>query len=92
MKLSLLAASLGSLATFVAAAPAPGNYVVHEKREVQTEKWARRSIKLNRDAIIPISIGLTQRNLENGYQYLMDVSDPESPNFGKHWSTKKVSY
>jgi len=90
MKLSILAA-LGSLAAFAVTAPAPGNYVVHEKRQVQTEKWTRRNINLNRDAIIPMSIGLKQRNLENGYQYLMDVSDPASPNFGKHWTTDKIA-
>jgi tripeptidyl-peptidase-1 len=89
MKLSLLATVLG-FATYASAAPAPSTHVVHEKREVQHDKWTRRSEKLNRDALIPMSIGLTQRNLENGYDFLMDVSHPESPNYGKHWSVEKV--
>jgi tripeptidyl-peptidase-1 len=91
MKLTVLAI-LGGFAAQALAAPAPVPYVLHEKRNIQSNKWTRRSdIKLNRDAIIPISIGLTQRNLENGYDLLMDVSHPESPNYGKHWSMEKVS-
>jgi len=90
MKLSLLAI-IGGFATYAAAAPAHAPYVVHEKRSTQTEKWSRRSdIKLNRDAIIPMSFGLVQSNLENGYDFLMDVSHPESKNYGKHWTMEKV--
>ena len=90
MKLTVLAI-VGGFAAQALAAPAPVPYVLHEKRELQTDKWTRNlDVKLNRDAVIPISIGLTQRNLENGYDLLMDVSHPESPNFGKHWSMEKV--
>jgi hypothetical protein len=89
MKLSILA-SLGYLVAYASAAPAHSPYVVHEKRELQVEKWSRRDLKLGRGVTIPMSIGLTQRNLENGHEFLMDVSHPESPNFGKHWSTEKV--
>lgn len=81
---------LGGLAAFASASPLK-SHVVHEKREVQTSKWTKRDVKLNRDALIPMSIGLTQRNLENGYEFLMDVSHPESENYGKHWSMEKVS-
>lgn len=90
MKLSILAV-VGGFAAYAAAAPAHSPYVVHEKRETTSEKWSRRSdIKLNRDAVIPMSFGLTQRNLENGYDFLMDVSHPKSKNYGKHWSMEKV--
>ncbi|KAE9370750.1 subtilisin-like protein [Stipitochalara longipes BDJ] len=91
MKLSALAIVSG-FAALAFAAPAPTSYVVHEKREVQTEKWSRRrDIKLNRDAVIPMSFGLAQRNLENGYDFLMDVSHPESKNYGKHWTMEKIA-
>ncbi|TVY68680.1 Tripeptidyl-peptidase sed1 [Lachnellula suecica] len=89
MKLTVLAI-VGGLAAQSLAAPAPVPYVLHEKREINTDKWTHRDIKLNRDALIPISIGLTQRNLENGYDLLMDVSHPESSNYGKHWSMEKI--
>jgi tripeptidyl-peptidase-1 len=88
MKASVLAIVVG-LAAYASAAPA-STHVVHERRVVQLDKWARRDIKLNRDAVIPMSIGLTQRNLDNGYDFLMDVSDPRSANYGKHWSFEQV--
>ncbi len=90
MKLYTLAVVCG-IAACALAAPASVN-AVHEKRENQLSKWSRRDVKLNRDATIPLSIGLTQRNLESGYEYLMDVSHPESANYGKHWSMDKVCY
>jgi tripeptidyl-peptidase-1 len=40
--------------------------------------------------ILPVRIGLAQNNLEKGHSYLMDVSDPRSPNYGKYWSTEEV--
>ena len=91
MKLSVLA-TVG-LVAYALAAPAPAPYVVHEKRERGLDQWTtRRDLKLNRDALIPLSIGLHQRNLDSGYSYLMDVSHPESSNFGKHWSFDKVTF
>ena len=35
-------------------------------------------------------IGLTQTNLEKGHDYLMEVSDPASPKYGKYWTAEKV--
>jgi tripeptidyl-peptidase-1 len=68
MKLSVLAFSAG-FAAFALAAPAPVSHAVYEKRETQMNKWSRRSdLKLNGDAIIPMSIGLTPRNLDSGYE------------------------
>ena len=91
MKLSVLATVAG-LVAYALAAPAPAPYVVHEKRERGLDQWTRRDLKLNRDALIPLSIGLVQRNLDSGYSYLMDISHPQSSNYGKHWSFDKVSF
>lgn len=91
MKFSTLSI-LSGLAVSAFAAPAPPTHVVHEKREHQLNKWSRRDVKLNRDAVIPMSIGLTQSNLDQGYEFLMDVSHPESKNYGKHWSMQKVAF
>jgi tripeptidyl-peptidase-1 len=89
MKVSLLALTVG-LVAYASAAPAKSAYVVHEKRETQHQQWSRRDVQLNRDAVIPLSIGLAQQNLDKGYEFLMDVSHPESPNYGKHWSMEKA--
>jgi hypothetical protein len=62
MKFSILAL-IGGIVTSSFAHPASPTHVVHEKREAQLDKWTKRNVKLNRDAIVPLSIGLTQRNL-----------------------------
>lgn len=87
MKLSV--ALIAGIAAFASAAPA-STHVVHEKREIDTARWVQSDVKLDRRAVIPMSVGLKQRNLENGYDYLMDVSDPKSKNYGKHWDSGKV--
>ena len=93
MKLVVLAVLSGLLAQAVAApAPAAVTHLVHERRDIDGSKWIRSDAKLRRDAILPMSIGLSQQNLHNGHDYLMDVSDPKSPNFGKHWSMDKVHH
>ncbi|MCJ1325415.1 hypothetical protein MMC10_002078 [Thelotrema lepadinum] len=40
---------------------------------------------------MPVRIGLSGSNLERGYEYLMDVADPASPNYGRHWTPEEVS-
>jgi tripeptidyl-peptidase-1 len=87
MKLSL-AIVIGLVAS-VTAAPTT-SYEVHEKREFTNPVWVPRDIELSKRATIPVSIGLTQQNLENGHEYLMDVSDPMSPNYSSHWTPERV--
>ena len=62
------------------ASPISSNSVVHEKRSIlSTTKGAR----VDENAIIPLRIGLKQTNLDHGYDAVMDVSEPTSPNYGK---------
>jgi tripeptidyl-peptidase I len=91
MKLSFFVA-LGGIAATISAVPATVPYTVHEKRDVlaSSSKWQQRDVKLDRRTTIPMSIALKQRNLESGPDFLMDVSNPKSANYGKHWSTEKV--
>ncbi|MCJ1395521.1 hypothetical protein MMC18_008407 [Xylographa bjoerkii] len=35
-------------------------------------------------------VGLIQKNLEKGHDLLMDISDPVSPNYAKHWTSEEV--
>jgi tripeptidyl-peptidase-1 len=68
--------SFAFLLTLIAAAQGIAVYshhVVHEKRvAVSSKKWVKRK-KLSPTAILPMRIGLSQRNLENGYDFLMDM-------------------
>lgn len=72
--------------------PRDVEYVIHEKRDQQHASSAltKRS-PVAGNAMLPFRIGLTQRGLEQGYDQLMDVSHPESKNYGKHWTAAEVN-
>lgn len=63
--------------------------MLHEKRAQPSEDWIRGG-KVSSDALLPVRIGLVQKNLDDGYGYLEDVSDPSSPSYGKYWSAQEV--
>jgi tripeptidyl-peptidase-1 len=81
---------VGYITSCVLAAPS-SRYVVHEKRDNIASHWTEREFEVDGRSVIPLSIGLAQQNLENGYDFLMDVSAPDSLNYGKHWSAEKVA-
>ena len=71
-------------------ASTPSSFVLHEKRDSVPSAWVKRSrAPLNTD--VPVRLGIAQRNRELGHDYLMDVSDPNSPNFGKHWTPQQIA-
>lgn len=72
-----------------AAGPQLSPRVLHESRSFAPLGWTpvRRANGLR----IPLKFGLAQPNLESIEEYLMDVSHPESPNYGNHWSPAKVA-
>ena len=72
MRSSLIAAALASFLTLCKAVPPPSTYAVHEKRTSVPRLWARGN-RVENDAILPIRIGMTQSNLENAEDHLMDV-------------------
>ena len=70
-------------------APAPSSHVVHEARDRIHPRWT----KLDRVAShmkLPMRIGLKQSNLDRADDFLEDISDPYSPNYGKHWTANEV--
>lgn len=78
-----------SLTSLAAGSPL-GSHVVHEKRNALPVAWTKHS-RAPKDTVLPVRIGLTQRNLEHADRFLDDISDPESPNFGKPSSPYLVS-
>jgi tripeptidyl-peptidase-1 len=68
----------------------PSRHVIHERRDRLPDQWKKHS-KLHPDSIVPLRIALKQNNLEKAHEYLMDVSDPKSLNYGKHWSVEQVA-
>ncbi|KAI1177804.1 peptidase S8/S53 domain-containing protein [Nemania sp. FL0916] len=88
---TLVAALASSAATTSLAAPSPSKgHVLHEKRDGKPHLWEKRD-RAARSQVLPIRIGLRQRNLENAERYIYEVSDPHSPNFGTHWTAEQVA-
>lgn len=91
MRLRLIAlCALAAGAIAASASHLEKRSVVHEKRHKLPHHWQRHA-RPHPASIIVLSIALTQRNLDEAYEFLMDVSHPASPNFGQHWSPKKVA-
>ena len=67
----------------------PSHHVIHEKRDSASTKWVKRGYP-DSTAVLPMRIGLTQSSVEHAHGHLMDVSEPTSPNYGKHWTSEKV--
>lgn len=82
--------SLSLLLAYAIAAPAPTSHVLHEKRSAEgTAAWLkRRSVPSGKS--LPVRIGMTQSNLDHGHDLLMDISNPESANYGKYHTAEEI--
>ncbi|KAG4417406.1 hypothetical protein IFR04_009475 [Cadophora malorum] len=79
-----------ALAVATSASPvASSGHLIHERRGNPPAKWARHS-RLHPTTVIPVRIGLAQQNLHRAEEFINQVSHPESPDYGKHWSPQKV--
>ncbi|KAJ5438830.1 Aorsin [Penicillium daleae] len=78
-----------AIAALSEAAPAPIKHVLHEKRERHGLDWVKGD-RVEGDAVLPVRIGLSQNNLDKGYDLLMDVSHPSSAKYGKYWTAEEV--
>lgn len=86
----MLIAALLASGAFAAPALSEVKHVLHEKRDSLPRGWAKTN-KLSSRSVIPIRIGLSQSNLDKFDDYIYSVSDPLSPDYGKHWSAKQVA-
>ncbi|VDC01711.1 unnamed protein product [Peniophora sp. CBMAI 1063] len=84
-------AGLLLLATSAFALSRRADHVLHERRAADpaARAWDR-TRKLEADRVLPLRIGLKQQNTHLVEDMLMDVSHPDSPNFGQHWSPERV--
>ncbi|KAF8827946.1 hypothetical protein HHX47_DHR4001018 [Lentinula edodes] len=65
-------------------------FVLHERRSRSPSGWVPER-KHDASAVLPIRFGLKQSNIQNLEEYLYDISDPDSSNFGKHWTPLEVA-
>ncbi|KAK6439473.1 hypothetical protein LTR95_004324 [Oleoguttula sp. CCFEE 5521] len=80
-----------SFAATVLSLSTPSSHVLHEKRHAEPKKW----IKLEpvaANARLPMRIGLTQSNIDNGVgaQLLEEISHPKSSRYGQHLSGEEI--
>lgn len=70
----------------------PRGYKLHERHHTGiVQGWVKRD-RVPRNATLPVRISLRQgREVEErGEKLLMDISDPKSPNYGKHMTAEEV--
>lgn len=72
------------------ASPVVAPHLIHEKRDSLPHGWVKR-YAVDGNAELPMRIALTQNNLHNAHDWLMDVSHPESDKYGRHWSAEDVA-
>lgn len=66
------------------------SHSLHERRSDIPDGWTRRDA-LDRRAVLPMRVGLKQRNLDMMSQWLSEVSHPRSKKYGQHWSAQEVA-
>ncbi|KAL7941112.1 peptidase S8/S53 domain-containing protein [Trichoderma barbatum] len=68
----------------------PSTHRLHERHAPRMAKhWTKRE-RLSRKTVLPMRIGMKQRNLDAGHAKLMDISNPRSANYGKHMTAEEV--
>ncbi|KAM3549366.1 hypothetical protein ARSEF4850_008891 [Beauveria asiatica] len=78
---------LSCLCARALAAPVDDDSVV--KSHSLSNNWQNEG-SLPDDTQIPVRIALKQSNLDKGMDYLLTVSDPESPKYGQHFTKQEV--
>ncbi|KAF8817102.1 subtilisin-like protein [Phlegmacium glaucopus] len=82
----------GRVALIGVAVAAPSRrspFVLHETRVIDPLDWAPVG-RLDSNKVLPMRIGLSQQNLHRVEEMLMEVSHPESPTYGKHYTPAEI--
>lgn len=90
MSLLSVASTLLALACSCIATVQVSPHVKHEYRRSLPYGWEQ-THRAPADLVLPLRIGLSQPNIDRIESLLMDVSHPDSPNYGNHWSAAKVA-
>lgn len=61
-----------ALAALGNALPAPSTHKVHEKRHEPSSDWVK-GARVDGSTYLPMRIALTQKNLEKGQDYILEV-------------------
>lgn len=70
--MKILFSLLAFVALLVDAIAIPPHHEIHEKRETLHPRWTKLE-RVESHKLFSMRIGLTQTNLDHGYEHLMDV-------------------
>ncbi|KAI1745231.1 peptidase S8/S53 domain-containing protein [Xylaria scruposa] len=68
----------------------PTTHDLHERHEPHWSRNWDKKAKLPGSKVIPMRIGIKQGNIEAGQAKLLDISNPVSPNYGRHMTADEV--
>ena len=63
--------------------------ILHERRRFSSNH--QRLSRVADDSVTTFKIALKQSGLDEGYAHIIDVSDPQSANYGKLWTPQQVA-
>ncbi|KAF8964246.1 subtilisin-like protein [Flammula alnicola] len=89
MRLAAILPLLLAACTLAAPSPRTTTHVVHERRAAQPLDWAQ-DRRLEAHKVLPMRFGLTQQNMHRLEELLLEVSHPESPKYGQHYTAAQV--
>lgn len=80
---------LAAAVVSVLGSPQLSRRILHERRRSLPPGWSLHR-RADPDITLPLSIVLVQSNIDKLEDYLLEIADPESPNYGKHWTPAQV--
>ena len=80
---------LAAISTVTDAAVLDVPHVLHEERSKPTRHWTRTE-ELKQDAKLPMRIGMTQSNLDQGDALLMEVAHHASNKYGQWYTAEEI--
>ncbi|KAI0833489.1 subtilisin-like protein [Trametes gibbosa] len=87
----LLLVIVAIIVAAIAGIPSPSlaRHVLHERLHTLPPRWSLHR-RADPDTTLPLSIALKQSNIDQLDDYLLDVADPHSPNYGQWWTPSRV--
>lgn len=79
----------GAVVSVLGSVPQLSPRVLHEHRRSLPSGWSLHR-RADPEITLPLSIALVQSNIHSLEDYLLDIADPDSPNYGKHWTPAQV--
>jgi tripeptidyl-peptidase-1 len=89
MRVSALLPFLFAACAIASPSPRTTTHVVHERRAAEPLDWTQ-DRRLDADRILPMRFGLAQQNMHRLEELLLEVSHPESPKYGQHYTPSQV--